>query len=625
MAKRRSSRRTVRTGSRARWRLALIPAVLLAVLVLVFAVDAAVFAGRIHKGITIAGVDFGRLTSEQASDRLTGLIEEAAAEPIILVHEDYRWPVLPAEFGVEIDVHGTVQSAAAVTRSGNLFRKAYTRASLYFRTRNVPLEGSVDDERLSKIIDMVAEKLDQPPVDADLEFQGDDIVIIESKDGLVVDREALATTLREVLLSLHSTDVGIPMVVKSPNIRSADTTGAVEAARVMASAPLELRSGDQTWTMSVDTIKLCLDFTVAGTGASAHLVPSVSAEKAADFLAPVAETVHIAAKRATWETDGSVATLIPAVVGKELNYEKTCAALTAAASRSTERTAEAVLREIQPERTTEQAKAMGIEKSIGSYTTEFTGSPNRISNIQRAAELISSTLLAPGEVFSFNQTVGERTEARGFKTAPVIKEDGRLEDDLGGGICQVATTLFNAAFFAGLEIVERTNHLLYIDHYPMGRDATVSWGSPDLKFRNDTDHWILIKAYADENSATFVLYGTPDGRKVTYTTSDWYDIVKRTEKRVKTDELFVGETRVKDPGQDGRSCYVTRTVTRDGKVIRKGTFYSVYPMVPKVIEEGTKPKETTTTTQTTTTTTRPTTSTSKPSTTTTRPSSTSGP
>lgn len=579
--------------------------------------DAALSSGRIHSGVSIAGHNVGRLTETEAVTQLQELVETAMAEPLVLVRDDYRWPVLPTDLGARIDVEATVKEAVEVTRTGNIFKRIAAGMSLYFKKVDIPLTGSVDQERMDKIIALVAEKLDRPPVNAGLKFEGDQITVVQSKDGLVVDRAALRQQLHDILLSLHATDVPIPMVVAEPNVKSSDTTGAVELARSMVSAPITLRHGSASWTMSIETIKLSLDCTVAGTGDSEHLVPYVSPDKAADFFAPIAEAVKVAPKRATWETDGQTATLIPAVPGKALDAVGTAQAITKAASSRSNRVAEVVVKETVPERTTEQAKAMGIEKAIGSYTTEFTGSENRISNIQRAAALINGTLVGPGAVFSFNETVGQRTEARGFKTAPVIKEGGKVEDDLGGGICQVATTLFNAAFFAGLEIVQRENHLLYIDHYPMGRDATVSWGYPDLKFRNDTDHWILIKSYADNDSVTFVIYGTPDGRKVTYTTSDWYDIVKQTEKKEKSDELFVGETKVKDYGQDGRSCHVTRIVTRNGETLRKDTFYSIYPMVPKVVLEGTKPKETTTTTGPTTTTTIPTPPTTKPPTTTT--------
>jgi len=243
------------------------------------------------------------------------------------------------------------------------------------------------------------------------------------------------------------------------------------------------------------------------------------------------------------------------------------------------------------------------------------GSSNRQQNLRRATELINGTLLAPGDEFSFNQVVGRRTADNGFNTAPVIQPDGRLEDALGGGVCQVATTLFNAAFFAGLKITERSNHMLYIDHYPMGRDAAVDYGSQDLRFVNDTGKWILIKG-AVGGSVKFVIYGTSDGRKVTYTTSDWYGVTPFSTQQVINPELKPGEKKVKNPGQTGRSCTVKRTVTRGGQTIHSDTFYSVFPTITRV-EEIPDPKATTTTLPTTTTGTGPTTTLQPPTTTTT--------
>src|SRR5581483_3083796 len=127
-------------------------------------------------------------------------------------------------------------------------------------------------------------------------------------------------------------------------------------------------------------------------------------------------------------------------------------------------------------------------------------------------------LIKPGETFSFNKTTGARTAAKGFLEAPVIV-DGELTTGLGGGVCQVSTTVFNAAFEAGLPIVERVNHALYISHYPQGRDATVDYPDVDLKFRNDTGHWLLLRTFVGSSSLTVTLYGTPQHRRVVSTTS----------------------------------------------------------------------------------------------------------
>ena len=168
----------------------------------------------------------------------------------------------------------------------------------------------------------------------------------------------------------------------------------------------------------------------------------------------------------------------------------------------------------EPKLTTEEAKAMGIKDKLADYQTEWEGTPDRQTNVKITTQYASNVILAPGEVYDFDEQIGPRTAERGYKLAPGIVGPGQLEDVLGGGICQVSTTLFNAAFFAGLEIVERKNHSIYISHYPKGRDATVSAGGPNLRFRNDTKHYILVRGASDGVTTKFVIYGTDDGRKV---------------------------------------------------------------------------------------------------------------
>ena len=145
---------------------------------------------------------------------------------------------------------------------------------------------------------------------------------------------------------------------------------------------------------------------------------------------------------------------------------------------------------------------------VSSYTTTYGGTPGRLNNVQLVAQLIDGTLIAPGGTFSFNGTTGERTAAKGFQEAPVII-NGELQNGLGGGICQVSTTVFNAAFEAGLPITARTNHALYISHYPLGRDATVNYPDLDLKFVERHGHWLLLRTFVGAGSLTVNLYGTP--------------------------------------------------------------------------------------------------------------------
>ena len=298
-------------------------------------------------------------------------------------------------------------------------------------------------------------------------------------------------------------------------------------------------------------------------------------------------------------------------------------ALNAAALDPKNRSAQVAVTLQEPDLTTEEAQAMGITDKLADFQTVWKGTPDRQTNVKITAAYASNVILAPGDVYDFDKQVGPRTPERGYKLAPGIVGPGQLEDVYGGGICQVSTTLFNAAFFAGLQILERKNHSIFIEHYPLGRDATVSSGSPNLRFRNDTRHYILVRGTSDGIKTKFVIYGTNDGRQVSYTTSDFYDVVAQTVDSVTNKSLPTGSTIIDENGQPGRKIKVVRVVTAaDGSMIHKDTFLSIYPMIPEQIEVG-KGKTTTTTVKTTTT--AKTTTTTHSTTTTTQGTTTTAP
>ena len=207
---------------------------------------------------------------------------------------------------------------------------------------------------------------------------------------------------------------------------------------------------------------------------------------------------------------------------------------------------------------------MGINGIVSSYTTYYGGVPNRIHNVEVVSHLVDNTLIPPGKEFSFNGTTGERNAAKGLLEAPVII-NGELENGLGGGTCQVSTTVFNAAYEAGLPITARTNHALYISHYPQGRDATVNYPDIDLKFVNDTGHWLLLRTFVSSSSLSVNLYGTPQHRRVVSETTPLRDHRARPgEVRRRPDPLRREEG---DRGvRIGRRC--SRRATRAGSTTR---------------------------------------------------------
>jgi vancomycin resistance protein YoaR len=282
------------------------------------------------------------------------------------------------------------------------------------------------------------------------------------------------------------------------------------------------------------------------------------------------------------------------------------------------RSASLVVQRVDANRSTAEAEAMHIIGPVASYETFYGGDPNRIHNVQLVSHLIDGHTIEPGATFSFNEATGARTAEKGFREAPVII-NGELKTGLGGGVCQVSTTVFNAAYEAGLPIVARTNHALYISHYPQGRDATVDYPNVDLKFVNDTGHWLLLRTWVGSSSLTVAFYGTPVHRRVVSDVSPLVAVAKPPINEVPDPSLAAGERIVEDAGEPARKTSVRRRVySAAGKLLYDTVFYSSYRSEPEIVLVGTKPApkkknpkpkptttSTTTTTATTTTTTPP--------------------
>ncbi|HLA80147.1 MAG TPA: VanW family protein [Thermoleophilia bacterium] len=582
--------------NRARFRILLALGSIIALVVLAVLLDAAAYYNKIHTGLTISGQSVGGLTSEEPVNKVTGLVEKAQEGKIVLTSMDQSWDVLPTDVGTKMDVAGAVSAAMAVTRERNFFVDIGRRFKLYFSSVEVPLNGTVDSALMDKVLGGIAGELDVGPVNAGLAIESGKIKVIEGKNGQVVDQGTLREQLRELLLTLRAAELPVPILIKGPAVQAEDNQQALAEAQTMISAPVVLKDGEKTWTLAPERIVGYMDFTSEYRNGVSTLVPYISAEKLAPFFAGIADEVATKPVNATFKSDGEKAWVVPGVPGKALDPEKTVEAVTAASLLLAERTAVVAVTTTDPDLTTEEAEAMGIRDKLSSYTTEWVGTANRQVNVHITAQYASNVMLAPGEEYSFEKTIGPRTAARGYKLAPGIVGPGKLEDVFGGGICQVSTTLFNAVFFAGLEVTQRRNHSIYIDHYPKGRDATVSAGGPDLRFKNDTANYIWIRASSDGITTTFTIYGTDDGRKVSYTTSDFYNVVARTQVTIPNPSLGPGTSVVRLSGQSGKQVKVVRTVkAADASTIHKDTFISTWLMVPRQIEVGTSPTTTTTT------------------------------
>lgn len=243
---------------------------------------------------------------------------------------------------------------------------------------------------------------------------------------------------------------------------------------------------------------------------------------------------------------------------------------------------------VAPKVTAEQLAKQGIKEKISSFTTKFdAGNVPRASNIRLAAKIIEGKVLAPGETFSFNETVGQRTEERGFQEAGVYM-NGKVDTGIGGGICQVSTTLYNSVLFADLGVLERHNHSLTVPYVPLSRDAAVSWGLQDFKFINNTDYYIYIHASTTRNTITFDLFSTNSNKEVELISAK----ISKTDAPVlykNDDSLEISKQEIEEPGHDGYESQLTKKVFVDGRLVSTGIVSKdKYLTSPKIIIRGTK-------------------------------------
>lgn len=278
--------------------------------------------------------------------------------------------------------------------------------------------------------------------------------------------------------------------------------------------------------------------------------------------------VHTEAKDAVIETVDGKKVLTPHVVGVDFDLEAAKAAL----SENPDITHEIPITLTQPKVTTEQLQSSNelFAHTLSKVTTRYSAKKvNRVSNVKLAAKLVNGTVLNPGEVFSYNDVVGPRTTARGFKAAGIFVA-GEVVDGIGGGICQVSSTLYMASVYADLETVKRTNHSFYVDYAPKGHDATVVYGAIDFQFRNNTDAPIKIFASANNTSVTVTIKGTAETKKTVKLQSSTRSTTPFSEKIVEDPTLKPGERVITQAGQQGMHLEVYRLVyDKDGNLLRK--------------------------------------------------------
>ncbi len=556
--------------------------------VLLAVVAAIVYAGSpgtIAQGIEIQGIDVGGLSTAAATSALDRRSRATLGKPVRFEAGGRAFVLKAADLGLRPDWAAAI---AAARHEGDGFGplRGFRRMKIRFLGDSVSTKATYDESALKAMLARIARRVDRPHREAAVVLHGLRPAIVSAQAGSLLDREVAGRAIVAALASLdRGRPITLPLTVDEPDVTGAMLAPALAKARAAVSAPVVLTLGPTRYKLPRWRIAGLLELPAGGTRAV-----RIGGKGADEYFGRLQKVVDMPARDADFLVVSSGITIKPSRDARVLDVRKTAAGLLTAATRRGNRVTPIAVATKPAQRTTEDAKAMGITGIVSSYTTVYGGVPNRIHNVEVVSHLVDNALIAPGKEFSFNATTGERNAAKGLLEAPVII-NGELQDGLGGGTCQVSTTVFNAAYEAGLPITARTNHALYISHYPQGRDATVNYPDVDLKFVNDTGHWLLLRTFVSSSSLTVNLYGTPQHRRVESETAPLQTTGAVPTVVTKDPDLLVGTKVVDEAGSPPLSTSVTRRVyDADGKLLYENTWYSSYVGEKEKVRIGTKPK-----------------------------------
>ena len=537
---------------------------------------------QVPKKAQISGVAVGGLSRSDAIQKLSVELGARVAEPLNLTVGEKEAQLKPLDAGLAVDYAQSVDAAGG-GKSLNPLR------ILRILTGGSAIDAVVvvDQARLTAAVGELAKTFNHEPVDARLRYDGTKIKQKQAQEGVVLQQDPAATTITSSFLKVTDS-IALPADISQPAVTNdeADKVVATFAKPAISDSIKVKVSGAESFEISPRMLAGSISFVQR----DGTLVPVLDEKKLRRNARPALKRVELVEpKNARVRLVNGKPKVIPAVNGTTITADNLKKAVEPVLIKpAAERKVSVQLTGDKASFSTADARKLGIKQVTGQFTTYFPYLPYRNINIGRAAALINGTLLKPGDVFSLNQIVGERTASNGFTEGYIIK-DGRFRKELGGGVSQSSTTTFNAMFFAGLKDVEHKPHGLFINRYPAGREATVAWPSLDLKFQNDTKYGVLVQAY--------IVKGTPNHRG-SITVRMWS--TKTYDKVVATSPNKSNFTTGRDIKDDSKDCEPTSPVRgfnvqyqrlfyQNGSVVRRENFSWRYAPTSRVICE--KPKE----------------------------------
>jgi vancomycin resistance protein YoaR len=565
------------------------------------------YAGRIFPGVSVAGVDLSGLSRDAAAVKLSETLSYSITGKILFRAGEKAWIASPAELGMVFDPSASAVTAYRLGRSGGLFGALFGQIRAAGAGVSIPPAVIFDERVAYQYLSQISSQINQPVVEASLSLEGTNVVANPGQVGRELKIDATLVYLAAQLQTFSDGEVQLVVQELQPQIL--DVSAQADAARQILSQPLTLaipnatQDGPGPYIYNPEVIANLLAVQRVQNGDQAGVQVGLNPQALRDLLVPVKNNADRLASDAKFifnDETGQLDLMEDSKVGRALDVDASIKAINEAVGRG-EHAVSLVINETQPRVSgSATGQELGITQLIHAETSYFYGSSaERIQNIQAASAQFHGVLVAPGETFSMGAHLGDISLDNGFAEALIIY-GGKTIKGVGGGVCQVSTTLFRAVFNAGFPIVERTPHAYRVSYYEQtisgavdprlaGLDATVYFPLVDFKFTNDTPHWILMETYvnAGGRSLTWKFYSTSDGRTVTWDTTGPTNVVSAPSATFEENpELGKNEMKQVDWAANGADVNVTRTVSRDGAVLFQDTITTHYEPWQAICQYG---------------------------------------
>jgi vancomycin resistance protein YoaR len=579
---------------------------LVSVVLLVIGYNAWYF-GRIFPGVRVAGVDVSGLNREQAAVKLSQVVQYPLNGKLLLRDGQDAWVAAPAQMGMLFDPAATAEKAYSLGRTGGLSVRLTNQLQAFQSGMDVSPVVILDERTAYRFLQSLAAKVDIHPVEASLIIEGQNVIATPGQMGRLLNVDKTLEAVSSQMQTFKDGEIILVMDESAPEIL--DVSKPAESARRILQSPLNIVLPNpqlgEPGPWQIDSAAMASMLTVEKArneeGKFEYRI-SAADQLIRPFVLGIARELDKQPENARFifnDTTRQLEVLQPAVIGRSVRVEETIAAINHAINNGEQVVTLAVDTAEPQVKSDATAASLGISENIISYSTYFRGSSlPRIQNIKTAAQSFHGLLIAPGETFSMGEALGDVSLDNGYAEALIIYGNKTIKG-VGGGVCQVSTTLFRTAFFAGYPIVERAAHAYRVSYYEQnqsgidpylaGLDATVYFPLVDMKFVNDTPYWLLMETYVNESARriTWKFYSTSDGRTVSWETTGPINRVPAPDPIFQENPDFKpGEIKQTDWAAEGADVQVVRRVSRGGQLINEDYFNTHYAPWQAICEYG---------------------------------------